>query len=708
MINFTMQDFLGSLLALLLFPFVMLIPGYVIGWALNLFDFRSRTQLIRYLIGIVLSNAVMPIFTFLIYRFTSGSAVLASLFLFTILFAVVGVLPLIQQGSLFPSSRLKHLSTYQRLALAMAGTWVVLSMGLLLDLQFGNKLYFPTVAYDTTTRIAIINAITRTGIPPINPGYFPGHPEQLNFLYYYWYIAESLIDQLGGNLVNSRQAMLAGVIWTGLALMATIALYLRLRNRRARYAWKGPLIGIQLLLVSGVDFVPVLVLALAARKIIGQMMFNGQIESWNIPIESWLNAATWVPNHLAAVTQCVTAMLGILSVHEGTGRQRIAAGALATAAFASALGTSVWVTLVFAIAWVVWALILARSKSSRPLFWVMGFSGLSGAVLSIPFISGLLKSGGTAAGGLPIAFYIRPFILSTLLVPERLQTISNLVLLPLNYFLELGFFFVVGIYWIQHRKAYEKRNSHFLQAELVLLATVAVTLSFVQSTIIETNILAIRPWLLGQFVLLIWATDVMQGWLENAPPCISSFFRVSGNKPRIGRTVQILLLLGLLTTGLEAFSTRMWPFLVDWNVAGFPNDLSPDRNLGRRTYGASLAYEFVDKLPGTVVAQYNPDIVLDRPSGLYGTVQFAISDRIAYGVPQAYFQRAKTGIADIFDREETWSSIDRSCSNFFINTLIINDLDPLWKLLPVLERERKPLYQNDYYSILHCGFNASP
>ena len=591
MINFTVQDFLGATLAFLLFPFVMLMPGYVIGWALNLFDFRSRIQLIRYLIGIVLSNAFMPIFTFLIYRFSSSYFVLAALFIFAAIFAVLDILPLIYQGPALLLSKLKRISPYGRLALTLVGTWVVLSMGLLLDLQLGNKLYFPTVAYDTTTRIAIINAITRTGIPPINPGYFPGHPEQLNFLYYYWYIPESLIDQLGGNLINSRQAMLAGVIWTGLALMATIALYLRLRNRGAKNPWRSPLIGIQLLLVSGVDFVPVLVLALAARKIIGQMMFNGQIESWNIPIESWLNAATWVPNHLAAVTQCITAMLGILSVYEGTGRRRIAAGVLAAAAFASALGTSVWVTLVFVTVWVIWALILAGSKSSRGLFWVMGTSGLLGAVLSIPFILGLLKSGGTDAGGIPIAFYVRPFILSTLLFPEKLQSIANLILLPLNYFLELGFFFVMGIYWFQHRKVYEKQNSHFFQAEIILLTTVAITLSFVYSTIIETNILAIRPWLLGQFVLLIWATDVMQGWLETAPPSLSSFFRVSGNKPRIGRTIQVLLLIGILTTALEAFSTRMWPLLVDWNVAGFPNDLSPDTHLGDRTYAASLAYD---------------------------------------------------------------------------------------------------------------------
>ncbi len=708
MVNFTVQDLLGSLLAFLLFPFIMLIPGYVIGWALDLFDFRSRIRLIKYLIGLVLSNAFVPILAFLIYRFTSSYFVLASLFICAGIFVFIDIFPRIRKGSIGLFSRFNRISNYERMALMLGAAWVIFSMGLLLDLQIGNKLYFPTISYDTTTRIAIINAITRTGIPPINPGYFPGHPQQLTFLYYYWYIPESLVEQMGGNLINSRQAMLVGVIWTGLCLMATVALYLRLRNRRMQNAWSKPLIGIQLLFVSGVDFIPVVVLALAARKIIGQMMFNGQIESWNMPVVSWLNAVTWVPNHIAAVTQCITAMLAILSVYEGTNKQRVVAGVLAAAAFASALGTSVWVTLVFVVVWVIWAFSLVRSKSSRPLFWFMGISGLMGFVLSIPFILGLLKSGGTGASNFPIAFYIRPFILTTLLFPEKLQPIINLLLLPLNYFLELGFFFLMGVYWTQHRKAYEDQNRPFITAEIILLATVAFMLTFMYSTLIETNIFGIRPWLLGQFVLLVWATDVIHGWLGNNPPILSAFFKASGNKPRIGRTVQLLLLIGLLTTGLEAFSTRMWPLLVDWNVAGFPNDLSPDRNLGSRTYDARLAYEVANKLPATVVAQYNPNVILDRPSGLYGTVQFAISDRTAYGVPHDIYQVMKTGISDIFEREDTWTSIDQSCNKYFINTLVINDLDPLWKYLPVLELERKPVYQNDYYSILQCGAMAKP
>ncbi len=35
-------------------------------------------------------------------------------------------------------------------------------------------------------------------------------PKNLTFLYYYWYILPSIIDLIGGNFINSRQAMIAG------------------------------------------------------------------------------------------------------------------------------------------------------------------------------------------------------------------------------------------------------------------------------------------------------------------------------------------------------------------------------------------------------------------------------------------------------------------------------------------------------------------
>ncbi len=71
MLGLNIQDFFGSTIAIILFPIVSLIPGYIIGWTFDLFKFRKRSQIAKYIISIVLSNAVVPIFSYLVSRFLS-------------------------------------------------------------------------------------------------------------------------------------------------------------------------------------------------------------------------------------------------------------------------------------------------------------------------------------------------------------------------------------------------------------------------------------------------------------------------------------------------------------------------------------------------------------------------------------------------------------------------------------------------------------
>ncbi|MBI2758420.1 MAG: hypothetical protein HYX49_07050 [Chloroflexi bacterium] len=705
MLNFTLQDLFGTTLAILLAPIVFVIPGYVTGWALDLFEFRNRSRLTRYLIGMVLSNAVVPIFAYLIYRYTSSAIILLTLLAAAIIFLIVDILPLfrnkIQRGPEFDQ--------YQRMALFIGAGWVVFSTLLLVDLQIGDRLYFPTVSYDYLTRIALINAITRTGMPPINPSFFPGYPVQLTFLYFYWYVFGSIIDQIGGSLVNAQHAMLASVTWTGLSLMAVIAIYLRIRNKNTSYnnPWRAAIIGNLLLLISGMDFIPVIAVAIKAREALGNMVFNGRIEGWNMPVMSWLNAITWVPNHVSAALQSITAMLLLLSVFRGSRKQKLTAGIVAGVALASSFGTSVWITLVFAVFWAAWTIYRIATKENLDTLWSMIIAGVTGAGLSIPFVSGLLSSGGaSSSSGLPLALYVRPFFMSAFFgnIPQWAHTTLNFFFLPLNYLMELGFFLVIGLYWIQHRKKEGQSNNPFQNAEIILLLIISTIMSFVYSTIIQINDLGIRAWLPAQFILLVWTTDVIQDWLGNKLPGISTIFHAIGQQVSIGKALQFLLIIGFLTTALEAFSTRMWPMLVDWNIAGFPNDLSPDTNLGRRSYDARLAYEFINNnIPASAITQNNPNSVLDRASGLYGTNQMAISDRTAYGIPADTFKLYKSAVAEIFERESAWIKIDQSCKQYYIDILIVNDLDPLWKKLPALEQERSPLYQNKYYAVFACG-----
>ena len=258
MTNFTFQDIIGCPLALSLFSLIFVAPGYITGWMLDLFEFNRRSSAARFVIAIVLSMAVCPILFLGVYYFTSAITTICLLLLVGILFAIL--LLKTRQASLTRESK-----RFYRIALWVAGGWIIFSLLLLVDIQVGNRLYFPNVAYDYTTRITVIHAIARTAVPPVNPSYFPDHPEKLTYLYYYWYIIPSIINLIGGNFVNTRQAMIASTIWGGICLMSVIGLYLHGRNTIIKKSWIVPLIGIQLLALSGLDFIPVVTIDLRAR-----------------------------------------------------------------------------------------------------------------------------------------------------------------------------------------------------------------------------------------------------------------------------------------------------------------------------------------------------------------------------------------------------------------------------------------------------------
>ncbi len=124
-----------------------------------------------------------------------------------------------------------------------------------------------------------------------------------------------------------------------------------------------------------------------------------------------------------------------------------------------------------------------------------GFLGLG---LSIPFSLGLFNhAAGSSTVILPVAFYVRPLSLVQYLIPKALRLWANLLLLPVNYLLELGLFFILGLYRLQHAKDFEKSDRQFIVAETILLAVVVVMLSFLYSTIEQVNDLGIRGWYWG-------------------------------------------------------------------------------------------------------------------------------------------------------------------------------------------------------------------
>jgi hypothetical protein len=692
----------------MIFPSLLVFPGFVISWALNLFDFKRRHKLTEYIIAMVVSMAIVPILVYLLYLLTSFSVIEFTLAVFFITYLSINIYEF-KKGCRERKIFLATLSHYQRMAILIGVIWVIFSILSLVDIQWGTHLYNNVVSMDFATRVTVINAITRTGVPPVNPSFFSGQVEYITSLYYFWYIICSIVDQFGGNLVDSRMALIAGDAWCGLVLMALIALYIRLRNGiSGDKAWITAIKGISLLTISGLDIIPASINMIVTRLSYGFMWPAGDIEHWNEQITAWVGSLFWVPHHIAAMIACLAGLIIFQYGYRESASKKFPIAIITGMALASAVGLSTWVAITFSLFWGVWALFLFIQKKEYSTGALMIFVGLIALIFASPFLLGVIK-GGTGGSGLPFVVEVRRF---GPVVPyiDWLSTVSENVvyflLLPVNYMMELGFFFIVGLLWHQQYRNKEILVNTLLIPEMILLCIVAFVCSFVRSAIVSTNDLGWRGWLFGQFILLIWVIDIQVVY-----PFLTGYhlnnINFDSQKARIKKIVVMLMLIGLSTSIIDVALLRFWPILVDLGISGFPNGLSPDTQLGQRNYSARLAHEFIrDNLPDDIVIQQNPLTGIDRASGLYGTRQIAVSANAPYNVPLPLLEEKIDQISNIFifQKVKTWESIDLLCQEYYIDVLVVNDLDPLWNS-PLLQNDnqRVALYGNHYYAVFSCG-----
>jgi hypothetical protein len=683
-LNYTLQDIIGAAFAFFLFPLVIVFPGYVAGWALDIFEFRLRQPIVRLGMGLILSFAISPI----IFDLTS-SLFPANFSLITIGGFAVAVIAIVKGKTTSTPESKRHTKILLWVGLA----WVIFTILSLVDIQWKDQLYFSVVSFDQTSRVSVINAMTRTGVPPINPGYYPGSPVQLNFLYYFWYILASLIDRIGGTIVDSRAALNASSAWAGLGLMSVVALYLQMRNANsAAKSWFSAKIGLSLLTVSGLDVLPSAILAAGVGSI------YGTIESWNSQMEipTWISSVLWAPHHIAALIAGLSAILLAQSARNKPASRKFTLLSIAGMAFASSLGLSMWVTLLFVIFWGIWIIALLVQKVERSQVLSMVFSGIIAILLASPFILGLLNTGSDGGTGQsPIIFDIRTLYLLEVFIVDWApiwRWLLMLALLPLNYFLELGFFFMAGFYWLKTRSKAAIKSNPFYFAEVILMAVVLLIGSTLRSTL-ANNDLGWRVWLPGQFILLIWGVDIVEFFLShknNMPPSSDQRLEVEKTK----KLLITLALLGILTSSIDAFFLRVTlPLRIDPETA-------------RQNYSARLVYDYLrDHIPADIITQDNPLNSIDRPSGLYGTHQMVIADRTAYGVPTEALRKFVNEIGVIFTARDmnNWQTTDRICRQYSIDILIINDANPVWDSLSKLKVQRAPLYENSHYTLFACG-----
>ncbi|MBV9156879.1 MAG: hypothetical protein JO097_11505, partial [Acidobacteriaceae bacterium] len=192
--GFMVADYTAILIAVFLFSFVSFIPGYALGWLLDVMRFRERTFCWRLALSVPLSMAVGPVLSYLTGRWLSMSAV-------GVMFGVLSIGGIFLLAGEFkrPRNASSRLSRTRFQLFVVLGAWTLIAGLSLADLQFGHRVYFSVIGLDYSVRTAFTNAISTFGFPPRNPFFFPGYPVALRY-HYYWLLLPALVQKMSGGL----------------------------------------------------------------------------------------------------------------------------------------------------------------------------------------------------------------------------------------------------------------------------------------------------------------------------------------------------------------------------------------------------------------------------------------------------------------------------------------------------------------------------
>jgi hypothetical protein len=685
--NFTVADALGTLKACLAFLPFAFAPGYVAAWALDLFEFRRRRPILRLILAVPLSIAICPMLSYLLARFLAPG-----LWAFYIgVFAACALLLAKEARRV----KLWPLSKYIWVALSLMVLWGMSALGSMVDLQIGDELYPPIVAYDHSVRTAMTVAIARH-VPPANP-FFANAAAPLRY-HYLWLLFCSLPMKVFH--LSPRCVVYSGVVWCGLGLMCLIALGLRFLVRVQTGIERKTLLAVGLLSVTGLDILPTLYLRVAGH------LWLSDMEWWNEPqITSWIGSLLWVPHNVAALIACFVAFL-LLRHQADAHRWTTAPVIVAGLAFASAAGMSVYVAFTFVVAVALWLLALIARKAWREAAMFVG----AGAVSLLWALSYLSSLRGPAGGAAFVEAALRPFPLGLLFAQQigiHLQTqfelnVANAIFLPINYALELGFFLAVGVLRLRQLARGRVEASANELAAWTLVMTSFLIGTFLRSSTIGTNDLGWRCFLAAQLILLLWGATMVDDWW---------FHRSSGApqpapNPWVRRALATLLILGMLGTAYQVFMLRMFPVLLDRGAIAGQSWVAPGRQFGKRAYALRSAYEVLDaQLPASAVLQSSPSTQDPILHMLYSGHDAAAGNGECgtdFGGDPGVCALRLRKLAGLFELPDG-GNLDATCREYGIDAVVVEDSDPVWREPSSWIWSRRPAVANDYVRAFRCG-----
>lgn len=677
----TISDVLGTLEAFFLFPLILVVPGFVLGWLVDLFKFRSLSLFYQLAIGLVISVSCTPICIYIIAKFGGfvfvwgALAILGLVFLYLMFSGHIALWHGLREG--FARHKTFVFSLFACLGVTLF--YVV-------DLEIGGQLIKSLLTYDYVKHTAVTNAISFTGVPPINPSFAPGEPVQL-FYYYFWFLLCSLIDMLGGAGLTPRHAVMGSVLWGEVTLVVTILLFLKRQGIQLGIKPAYYKFGLLLLLVTGLDFIPAFTGYIMHLNFGGGLYLVPSIEWWNDQIAAWVSAVVWVPHYVGAFVSCLFAFM---LINEGFSGERLdeqqqrtwplAYRAFAVLALGSSFGMSIWITVVatgILVVWMIAIFFIGRKEE----FWPLVIIGVSTAILLIPFILDLY--GSQSLQGSPMVITVRPFPLIDKLnlgLPTAGILLLRLFILPINYILELGFFLLAGLLYWGYWKSLGRKATREEQFLLVMFLVSFIICTFVRSSV-KNNDLGWRGFMFAQFALLLVSIPVLvRVWGKKAYEKLN--LETSMRYVLIG-----MIFVGVLSNVYEAWVLRTFSYAE------------------KGAYGLALrkAYEWIDETtPSNYVIQHNPAIEIDYYHALYGNRQVAVADTTLgrlYGIDNESFFAAYNPVKDLYSETHSIEEVKDLASAYKIDMLVVKQADRIWMDEDSWVWQAHPVYANEYCRI---------
>ena len=662
--------------AFLLFPLVIVIPGYVIASYSSLFGGKSGT--LNPGAGLLLSIAAGPGITYLLMRFGGFPAAWSFYGGAWILFGYK-----IFSGRTDFRRYLSYPLRHPGKTLLFMGLYLAGAL-LLVDFQVDGRLIRPLMSHDFVKHVAVTDAISRTAVPPANPSFHPGSPLPL-FYYYFWFIFCSLIDLLGGPFIGPRGSVLASIVWCGIALVYLVRHFLTAYGRQIIKGFEPIhlVYAYILLLMTGMDILPITAEMLVRQESLNEPLFP-DIMWWNDQVASWLSSVLWTPHHVGAFIGCMTAFYLTIEHANATNKTRYYAAIAIALSLASAPGMSIWVALVAAVFLIVWFVVSwSRGWYSEVRFLLL--TGCLTLVLCLPYIIDLHQA--NHLHRTPVAIQVRTFYKLDYMLNgahPAVIALTRLLALPLNYGLEFGFFALGGLIYWEYRRKVEEKLSRVELFLVVLMATSFFVCTFVRSAVVN-NDLGWRGFMFAQFVLLLFSVPLLatlrnkftDARLELAPAT------------RYLAYTTLALSTGMLFLQMYVMRIHAW---------------GPD---GPLTASIREAYAWQDQnLPTDAVIQHNPDENIEYFHALYGNRQVSASDQLygkLYGINDTMFDSTYDLLEQLFSPETTPEHGFAIATQLNIDGIFLKHSDPIWTNSTSWLSPYRPVYESGCCRIYTIG-----